>query len=342
MVMDAFNLDRYVKESFPGVKVSGDERIVRCFFCGKKDKLYINIVKKKFFCYRCGAGVGGTITSFIRDHRGVTEQEAWTILRSGEYLGLPTRDYEQFYDKQIYKPRATILPDEYAPLYPLDEGTIMARRAVAYLRTRGLTDADFLFYRIGYCLDGRYHHRIVVPVTLEKEVVYFVARLFWGWGKRYLNPSHAEIEIDPSALLFNWDVAKHASTLQLGEGAFDAIGIGDEAAGLLGKQVHENQLRVLETGKFKQVEIWLDSTEKDPLADEDSDKIAFQLRVFNVPITICRVQHGDPGEMRVKKIPVTRYTGGSWADRFARRYSSQETSGHASKTASQTRTTPRT
>jgi hypothetical protein len=107
---------------------------------------------------------------------------------------------------------------------------------------------------------------------------------------------------------------------------------------LLGKQVHENQLRVMETGKFKKIEIWLDSTEKDPLADRDSDMIAYQLRVFNVPITICRVQRGDPGDLRVEKIPVTRYSGGSWAERLARRYSQE--AGHGSQ-ARPVRTTPR-
>jgi hypothetical protein len=116
------------------------------------------------------------------------------------------------------------------------------------------------------------------------------------------------------------------------------MGIDDEAAGLLGKQVHENQLRVMETGKFKKIEIWLDSTEKDPLADRDSDTIAYQLRVFNVPITICRVQRGDPGDLRVEKIPVTRYSGGSWAGRLARRYSQE--AGHGSQAVS-SRTHPR-
>jgi DNA primase len=321
-----FNLDRYVKESFSDVQTSGDERIVRCIYCGKKGKLYINVVKRKLYCFRCGAGQGATLTSFIRDHRGVTEQEAWQILRSGDYDGLPTRDYEAYYAKQIHQPRATILPTEYLPLYPLDSGAVLGERAVAKLRARGLTDADFLFYRIGYCLSGRYRHRIIVPVSRDREIVYFVARLFWGWGKRYLNPTHDEISAEPSTLLFNWDHARESTTLKLGEGVFDAIGLGEDATGMLGKQLHDGQLRLLETGKFERAEIWLDSRAKDPMADQDSDKIAFQLQVFNVPITICRLQSGDPGDLRVHRIPVTRYTGSSWAAHYQRRYAQTEES----------------
>lgn len=333
-----FNLDRYVKESFPEVKISGDERIVRCLYCGKKDKMYVNVKKKKFHCFRCGAGQGATLTSFIRDHRGVTEQEAWQILRSGEYEGLPTRDYEVYYATQLHQPRATILPTEYTPLYPLDDGSILGERAVAYLRRRGLTDADLLFYRIGYCLTGRYRHRIIVPVMLDKEAVYFVARLFWGWGKRYLNPAVGEIIADPSTLLFNWDNARDAKVLKLAEGVFDAIGLGDDATGLLGKQLHDGQLRLLELGKFESAEIWLDSREKDSLADQDSDTIAFQLQVFNVPVTICRLATGDPGELRVSGVPVTRYTGSSWAGHYHRRFAEEGSHGSQSDTARPTPT----
>jgi len=305
-----FDLDRYVNESFGEVKVSGDERIVTCFWCGKRGKLYINVVKRKVYCFRCGAGQGATLVSFLRDHRGVSEGEALNILRSNRYYGHPVQSYvEAFAQTQYRTVREQVLPEEYEPLYPRDDESVLAARAIAYLRTRGLTDADLLLYRLGYCATGRYRHRIIVPVLREKEIVYFVGRLFFGFGKRYLNPAHDEVPEHPSNLLFNWDTARYAQTLQVTEGVFDGIGLGDSATALLGKRVHEGQLRLLELGTFKAIEVWLDSPAKDALINESATAIAYELRQLGKPVTICTLEHGDPGDLRVEPdIPVERRT----------------------------------
>lgn len=314
----AFDLDQYVHDNFTGVKSYGSERVVTCFYCGKAGKLYINVAKKAFNCYRCGAGKGATVIDLIRDHLGVDEREAWRIIRSGDYAGRRVRSYEQYFENQIKKPkRNQVLPDDYQALYPLKdiEGSVFAEKAVAYLRTRGLTDADFLFYRIGISLEGKYRNRIIVPVVLDKEVVYFVARLFLGWGKRYLNPGNDEVQIHPRELLFNWDNARTAPVLRMCEGVFDAMGVGDDATCMFTKHIRDGQFRVLEGGTFERVEIWLDSD-----AQSDADDLALQLQRLGKPVTICRLQHGDPGELRVKEIPTTREENPGLADYFRRRF----------------------
>jgi len=313
----AFDLERYVFESFPRINKSGDERAVDCIWCGKRGKLYINVKKYRFFCFRCGAGKGARIVDFLRDHRGISEAEAWEILQNGRWAQYSTTSYEEHYEQQIRQPRATVLPEEYEAIYPVGDldDYVLGMRAVKYLRERGLTDADFLMYRIGFCAGGRYARRIIIPVVRKKEIVYFMARLFMGAGKRYMNPAGDEVVENSSRLLFNWDQAKMAKTLKITEGVFDAIALGDEATSLFGKQVHDAQHRLLETGKFEAIEVWLD-----PDAIDDAQEIAHDLRDYQVPITICRLSHGDPGDLRREDIPVTRIEATGWADHFRRRF----------------------
>lgn len=315
-----FDLDRYISTHFRDPGRAGDERVVTCFFCGGKKKLYINVKKRKFNCFKCGAGRGATLISFIMDHLGIDENTAFNILRSNEYTGYAPQSYVEIYEQRKSTPlRPTVLPSEYEPLYPLEGvDSILGQRAIAYLRRRGLTDADFLLYRLGFCIDGRYQRRIIIPVLRDGEVVYFMARLFLGYGQRYLNPELGEVPEHPSNLIFNWDTAKHASTLRLCEGVFDGMALGETAGALFGKQVHDGQFRLLEAGAFEQIEVWID-----PDAQTKAEQLAFALREFGKPVTICHLAFGDPGETRVQDIPVQRYDGTGWASHFKRRYFSE-------------------
>jgi len=315
-----FDLDQYVENSFPEVRRSGDERIVNCFYCSGKFKLYINIEKKRHFCYKCEAGRGATVVTLIRDHLGVTEREAWEILRSNRYQGYEPRSYgELFADRQDSPLPVEVLPVEYVPFYPREERgeTVLGERGVAYLRRRGLTEADFMLYRMGYCASGRYRNRIIVPVVRDGDVVYFLARRFFGYGgPRYLNPRNEEIREHPSNLLFNWDAARTSERLQITEGVFDAIGLGEDATSVFGKQIHPGQLQLLGGGRFERVELWLDSEVKDPEIRRDEESMAFALRELGKPVTICSLEWGDPGETRLGEIPSTSREGGSWASFF--------------------------
>lgn len=313
-----FDLAGYVTRSFPNVSRSGDELIVTCFFCQGKKKLYINTRKRKFFCYRCGAGRGATLISFIRDHRGVTERTAWEIFRSGEYSGYGIKDYSEYFDAEpAVRPRDSILPTEYVPLYPVNPDDVgLADRAVRYLRGRGLTDGDMLVYQLGYCSTGRYRGRIIIPVIQDEKPVYFMARLFFGFGERYLNPRKDEVLANPADLIFNWDLCQDATVLQLTEGTFDSIAMGQDCGGLFGKQIHDGQMALLQTGSFESVELWLDSIAKDPANARDQELVAFKLRQLGKPLTICRLEWGDPSELRLGAIPVERTPGGLWANYF--------------------------
>src|SRR5512147_35649 len=314
-----FDLDRYLRESFSVVKESGDERILTCLYCGGRDKLYLNVVKRRFNCFKCGAGRGANLVDFIRDHRHVSIAEALEIIKTERWQQYEPVTYASRFENQIrHRPRSHALPDEYQPLYPVEDldDTVLGQRAITYLRARGLTDGDILEYHIGFCLSGKYARRIIVPVFRNKVPVYFVARLFFGSGKKYLNPANDEVLERASNLLFNWDVAKRQPVLQLCEGVFDGMGLGDPAAARFGKVLHVGQLYLLEDGQFGDVEVWID-----PDAKAAATRIANQLRDFGKPVSICELSSGDPGELLRRQIPVKRYERVGWAAYFRRQTS---------------------
>ena len=97
-----------------------------------------------------------------------------------------------------------------------------AKFAYRYLRNRGLTDNDILRWKIGYCFEGEYRNRIVIPsFDDDGDVNYFAARSYNGDSYKYKNP-RASKNIVFNELFVNWD-----ADLAIVEGAFDAIVAGN-------------------------------------------------------------------------------------------------------------------
>jgi DNA primase len=113
------------------------------------------------------------------------------------------------------------LPEEFISLCHnnIPKTGIYARN---YLKLRGLTDADILKWKIGYCFSGEYRNRIIVPsFTDDGNVSYFVARSYNGDTYKYKNP-RASKNIVFNELYVNWN-----EDLILVEGVFDAINAGN-------------------------------------------------------------------------------------------------------------------
>ena len=109
-----------------------------------------------------------------------------------------------------------------------------AQVALRYLYKRGITKDDILKWKIGYCSDGEYAGRVVVPSFNENGYAnYFIARSYGDAWPRYKNPP-ASRDIIFNELYVNWD-----EDLVIVEGVFDAIKAGN-AIPLLGSTLREN------------------------------------------------------------------------------------------------------
>ena len=213
---------------------SGDEHLYSCPFCKHhKKKMSVNFSINSFKCWVCDAR-GKNIYRLVRKFGNYQQRQ--------KYLELQGRlDLTEFEDifKEINE-EETIqkidLPLEFISLcnrhLPLH-----SQSPLEYLKSRRIGKSEILKWKIGYCKEGRYSGRIIIPsINNNGDCDYFIARSYVGHGRRYLNPSCSR-DIVFNSLMVDWD-----EPVVLVEGVFDAIVVGDNAIPILGSTLREDSL----------------------------------------------------------------------------------------------------
>jgi hypothetical protein len=122
--------------------------------------------------------------------------------------------------KQMFKLKKKLnYLKNFKPLTNIQKSNIIGRHALAYLKSRGITEEDILKYGIGYCETGRYANMVIIPsYDVKGNINYFTGRSFEKEPSvKYRNPSVSR-DIIPFELFINWELP-----LILCEGPFDAI-----------------------------------------------------------------------------------------------------------------------
>ena len=102
------------------------------------------------------------------------------------------------------------------------------------MKNRGVSKDDIRYWKIGYCNDGEYGNRIIIPSFNEKGYInYFVARTFTNGWPKYKNPT-AKRDLVFNELCIDWD-----RPIVLVEGVFDAIKAGPNSVPMLGSSLRE-------------------------------------------------------------------------------------------------------
>lgn len=123
-------------------------------------------------------------------------------------------------------------PDDFTEL--ADDKSFVLRPARDYLRGRGLGRKIWRETRIGACLEGRFAHRVVVPILSPDGVwLGYVGRSWKDAMVKYLYPKG----MNRREVLYN-----HAAVIQqterplfVVEGVFDALALWPDAVAVLGK-----------------------------------------------------------------------------------------------------------
>jgi len=133
------------------------------------------------------------------------------------------------------------LPPEFISL---SSGSVKSpdyRNALNYvINKRKLTKFDIVKYNIGYCEDGRYAGRIIIPSYNSLSLPnYFQARLFYedNASEKYINPHIDTNRIIPFEIFINWK-----EPVIFVEGMFDAITLRRNAIPTLGKNIFDRVL----------------------------------------------------------------------------------------------------
>lgn len=180
------------------------------------------------------------------------------------------------------------LPKEFKPLTNIQKSNIMGRHALAYIKSRGITEEDVLKYGIGYCETGRYANMVIIPSYDERgNINYFTGRSFEKEPSvKYRNPSVSR-DIIPFELFINWDLP-----LILCEGPFDAIAIKRNVIPLLGKNIQTKLMKKIVMSSVEKIYIALDRD-----AQKQALDFCERLMQEGKEVYLVDMQDKDPSEM---------------------------------------------
>ena len=266
-------------------KTSRGNRAFKCPFCKHhKNKLEINVItdeKKQnpWHCWVCEAK-GKTIRSLFKSIKVPANKvaELNLIIVPGE--------------KRVKQEIGTIeLPKEFTPLYTQIEDKIAqieAKHALKFLKKRGITQEDIIKYNIGFCLDGPYKDRVIVPSYDENSSLnYFIARAYKDGIQKYKNPPTDAKSAIGWELYINWN-----APIILVEGVFDALTIKRNVIPLFGKIIHEKLMKKLVRSSVNRIYIALD-----PDAIKNAFKHAEMLMSYGKEVYLVELDGKDANEI---------------------------------------------
>ena len=209
----------------------GSETLYKCPSCNHhKHKLSVNLDKNVFKCWVCDYR-GRNLRRLVRRFGSFTQLQLWDSLNNTSQLH---RFADLFMERDGGEPVQKIdLPDEFLSLATLNIPAT-GHYALKYLKSRGVTEADILKWKMGFCFSGEYRNRVVIPSFNENgDVDYFVARSYNGDSYKYKNPRVSK-NIVFNDLYVNWQ-----TDLVIVEGVFDAV-IAGNAVPLLGSTLRSD------------------------------------------------------------------------------------------------------
>tara|TARA_B100000745_G_scaffold233666_1_gene157302 strand:- start:204 stop:785 length:582 start_codon:yes stop_codon:yes gene_type:complete len=162
---------------------------------------------------------------------------------------------------------------------------------MVYLNNRNLTRGDIIRYGIGYCEEGLYNNRIIIPsYDCNGELNYFVGRDIYSGGMKYKNPPVSKNVIGFD-LFINWD-----EPIVLCEGVFDAMAIKRNAIPLFGKTVPRLLMKKIYEKCVKSIYILLDRD-----AIKDSIKMIDGFMKNGINVYFVNLEEGDPSDIGFEK-----------------------------------------
>jgi len=217
----------------------GTEVRIPCPLCGDdRSRLYIEAETGVWICFRCQER--GDLFDFFHRALGMEPTEAFEARRKVRFRTEPRFRF----GGNIPAPVPGVeLPLDYKPISILDPE--IGADIIFYLDKRHVPYARAMSYQIGYCTDGPYTKRIIIPVTYRKRLYTFVARA--------LDPAVEPKVLYPkgsrrSDVVFNLDRLErlqHPRPLIITEGVFDALRMPNCAVAILGSQMSAQQITLL-------------------------------------------------------------------------------------------------
>jgi DNA primase len=197
----------------------GDELVFLCPICKHhKPKLGVDFKIDKFYCFVCGFQGKTLIPLFPK---GPDRDEYVAGWRG------PVEKEKKRSDVRLPAEFRTLSKEWNSPYY---------RAAVDYLRGRGIHREEILKWKLGYCEEGKYKNRVVIPSSDDRgRLNFFVGRSFYG--DAFLKYLHEDYDKD---IVFNDYSVDWDRDVVLTEGPFDAMSAGSNAVPIQGSLLAED------------------------------------------------------------------------------------------------------
>ncbi len=246
-----------------------------------KPKLQVNIKNGKWHCWVSGQG-GHNLFQLFKKVKATKKQYQELNELSDNF------SFEYVPIKQENK--EVKLPDEYKPMWVKSNSPIY-KHALKYLKSRGVSQDDMIKYSIGYCEDGLYSNRIIIPsYDDEGQLNFFIGRDIFDSKLKYRN-SPTPKDIIGFDLFVNWE-----EPILLVEGALDAITSKVNSIPLFGKTIMNNLKRKILEKKVKTLYVALDND-----AVKDSMKIVEELMNEGIKVHMIKLTEKDPNDIGYEK-----------------------------------------
>ncbi len=283
-------LDRVIGSKGRKLKKPNEYMYWSPFVVHHKPKLQVNIVTGKWHCWVSNAG-GHNLFQLFKKLNATNDQ--FTELR-----GIVDEISYGYESKEVRKEGKVELPKEFLSLVYKHPSPVY-KNAMVYLQRRGITYEDILKYNIGYCDQGLYTNRVIIPSYDEDgKLNFFVGRDIFESKMKYRN-SPTSKDVVGFELFINWD-----EPIVLCEGPFDAIAIKRNAIPLFGKTILSNLRRKIIEKKVKQVYISLD---RDAILD--SLKMVEEFMKNDIDVYFVNLPEKDPSDLGFENvIPLLKET----------------------------------
>lgn len=265
-----------------GISLKHNEQVYLCPFCHHhKPKLQVNLDTQKFHCWVCntkGQKIKSLLTRLNTDYNDI--ERVRTIYGDDDTYVSTEEEVVKLYLPREFK-QLYIKPKSINPIY---------NRAMFYLKGRNITMSDIVKYNIGYCENGVYGGRIIIPSYDESgELNYFIARSFYEDTAAYKNPP-----VSRNVIVFENQINWSEKEITIVEGVFDSFSVKRNTIPLLGKFLLPKLKNKILCESPMHVNLCLD-----PDALDATIKIAEFLMKNNISVKIINpMPYKDIGDMK--------------------------------------------
>ena len=242
-------------------RLGGKEVKYFCVFCNHKEKkLEINVDESSlkfgwWHCWHCDKS--GNLRTLFRE---LNAPESYYLVLDELYpskkrnIRKSGNDLKDLFDVKVGVEETHALPSEFISLYEPSR-SIEYKNALRYLKRRGITEYDILRYNIGYCEDGDFRNRVIIPsYDKDGDLNFYTGRNYYesNWMP-YKNCTYSKNIIGFESFI-NWNLP-----ISLVEGAFDGISVRHNCIPLFGKTLSKKLEMELILSKPPRVNVLLDN-----------------------------------------------------------------------------------